>query len=141
MKKHVELHEKGHQWDTAVLGSFDMNRTLAEIIGEVAEMLDWSREKVLKQMNFGIRNSRMGTAAAAGKLTEKAIKVALEKHTETLVFGGQLEAAAEFVHSKKGLDADGMETLYHETFTQNGSGELGDDGITKYGAELAAVAD
>ena len=141
MKKHVELHEKGHQWDTAVIGSFDMNRSLSDIIGEVAEMLDWTREKVLKQMNFGIRNSRMGSAAKQGEVTEKAIRDALTKHSETLVLAGNLEAAAEFVHSKKGLDIDGLETLYHDTFTQNGEGELGENGTFKYGAELAAVAE
>ena len=141
MQKQVATHEKGHQWSTAILTNFDDNRTLGEIITEAAAMLGWTRDKVRKQLNFGMRNSRQGECARAGEITEKQIIVALRQHTETLIEDGDLEIAAKFVQKKKGLDSDGLENLYHETFTQNGSGELGDDGITKYGAELAAVAD
>jgi len=141
MQRHVELHEKGHQWDTAVLTAFDENRTLGEITTEIASMLCWTRDKVRGKLNFGIRNVRMGEASRKGEITEKQIITALQKHSDTLLESNDLEGAVAFVQAKKGLDSDGLETLYHETFTQNGSGELGDDGITKYGAELAAVAD
>ena len=141
MQRHVELHAKGYQWDTAVLTAFDENRTLGEIITEIASMLDWTRDKVRAKLNFGTRNVRMGEAARKGDITEKQIIIALQKHSDTLLESNDLEGAVAFVQAKKGLDSDGLEALYHETFTQNGDGELGENGTFKWGAELAAVAD
>ena len=133
----TDTNGKGVQFDAAVLTEYDLDRSLGDLLEEICEIHpDWSSEKALKKLNFGIKNTRQGECARLSEMSDKNVRDRLEKRPTQLLKldPPQVDEALELVAAIAEASNAKMQEIYKEVWP---NGSIGQNGQVLHGVELA----
>ena len=138
MLKRTATSSGGRQADYPVITGWDVqqNRTITELVNEIAQIGGWTTDRALMNLNFGIRNVRQNECARTSETTPKKRRaMVLAEPGKMLGDTEQVEAAIELAAETLDADDAKIELIYDRLFP-NGSTDRNGDVL--HGAEAAA---